>query len=197
MKGNLSYDQLFEIMRDNFEYMQKSPLVKSLRKENRRLAKENKLLMSIIKDFHVSKTKPKPVIIDLSQDEDDDEYEVPPVKIKIEKTEKTDGNIAYELIEKEPVKAKEEEEQEEVEEEEEQEEVEEDEEEEEELVEDEGRDLKGTAGSLNEETEVYEITIRGKKYFTTDQKNGKIYAMDADGEVGDEIGSFVNGVAKL
>jgi hypothetical protein len=67
----------------------------------------------------------------------------------------------------------------------------------EELVEDEGRDLKGTAGSLNEETEVYEITIRGKKYFTTDQKNGKIYAMDADGEVGDEIGSFVNGVAKL
>jgi hypothetical protein len=71
-------------------------------------------------------------------------------------------------------------------------------EEEEVLVEEEGRDLKGTAGSLEEdETEVYEVTIRGKKYFTTDQKNGKIYAMDKDGDVGDEIGKFVNGVAKI
>jgi hypothetical protein len=48
-----------------------------------------------------------------------------------------------------------------------------------------------------DETEVYEVTIRGKKYFTTDQKNGKIYAMDKDGDVGDEIGKFVNGVAKI
>jgi len=233
MKKNLSIDELFELMRENFEYMQNSPLVKSLRKENRRLAKENKLLMSIIKDFHVSKVQnkeKKPVVIDLSNDEDED-VELPPVKIKIEKTEKTGENIVYELIEKEeaPVsvpqeEAVEEEEEEEVEEEEEEEEIEE-EEEEEELVEEEekeggagsgirsanseehlvspqeeeeGRDLKGTAGSLEEdETEVYEVTIRGKKYFTTDQKNGKIYAMDKDGDVGDEIGSFVNGVAKI
>ena len=70
MKTNLSIDELFELMRENFEYMQKSPLVKSLRKENRRLVKENKLLMSIIKDFHVSKVQnkvKKPVVIDLSK----------------------------------------------------------------------------------------------------------------------------------
>jgi hypothetical protein len=215
MKKNLSIDELFELMRENFEYMQNSPLVKSLRKENRRLAKENKLLMSIIKDFHVSKVQnkeKKPVVIDLSND-DDEELEVPPVKIKIEKTGE---NIVYELIEKEeaekvsvPVPQEEEVEEEEEEAEAEDEAEEEEEEEEEELVEEEEKE--GGAGSgihganseehlvspQEDETEVYEVTIRGKKYFTTDQKNGKIYAMDKDGDVGDEIGKFVNGVAKI
>jgi len=41
--------------------------------------------------------------------------------------------------------------------------------------------------------EVFEITIAGKAYYTTNEKNGKIYAVDADEEVGDEIGAFVNG----
>jgi len=41
------------------------------------------------------------------------------------------------------------------------------------------------------------VTIRGKKYFTTDSKNGKIYAIDAAGDVGDEIGQFKNGIAKI
>ena len=46
-----------------------------------------------------------------------------------------------------------------------------------------------------EEGEVYEITIAGKTYYTTNGQNGKIYAVDADEEVGDEIGVFVNGKA--
>jgi cobalamin biosynthesis protein CobT len=46
-----------------------------------------------------------------------------------------------------------------------------------------------------EEGEVYEITIAGKAYYTTNGQNGKIYAVDADEEVGDEIGVFVNGKA--
>ena len=50
---------------------------------------------------------------------------------------------------------------------------------------------------LEEETEVVEITIRGKKYFTTNTTNGEIYAMDANGDVGDEVGQFVNGSAKF
>ena len=41
--------------------------------------------------------------------------------------------------------------------------------------------------------EVFEITIAGKAYYTTNEKNGKIYAIDADEEVGDEIGAFKNG----
>ena len=50
---------------------------------------------------------------------------------------------------------------------------------------------------IEEETEVVEITIRGKKYFTTNTTNGEIYAMDANGDVGDEVGQFVNGSAKF
>jgi len=46
-----------------------------------------------------------------------------------------------------------------------------------------------------EEGEVYEITISKKSYYTTNGQNGKIYAIDADEEVGDEIGVFVNGKA--
>lgn len=41
--------------------------------------------------------------------------------------------------------------------------------------------------------EVFEITIAGKSYYTTNEKNGKIYAIDADEEVGDEIGAFKDG----
>jgi hypothetical protein len=49
--------------------------------------------------------------------------------------------------------------------------------------------------AAEEEGEVYEITIAGKAYYTTNGQNGKIYAVDADEEVGDEIGVFVNGKA--
>jgi hypothetical protein len=54
--------------------------------------------MSIIKDFHVSKpeSKPKSVVIDLSNDEEDEEEEVPPVKIKIEKSEPMSLNVFIE-----------------------------------------------------------------------------------------------------
>jgi hypothetical protein len=41
--------------------------------------------------------------------------------------------------------------------------------------------------------EVYEVTISGKSYYVTDEKNGKIYAIDKDEDVGDEIGEFKNG----
>jgi len=46
-----------------------------------------------------------------------------------------------------------------------------------------------------EDGEVYEITIGKKSYYTTNGQNGKIYAIEADEEVGDEIGIFVNGKA--
>jgi hypothetical protein len=42
---------------------------------------------------------------------------------------------------------------------------------------------------------VYEVKINGKMYFTTNEKSGVIYASDADGDVGDEVGKYVNGVA--
>ena len=48
-----------------------------------------------------------------------------------------------------------------------------------------------------EESEVFEITISGKKYYTNNEVNGKIYSIEKDEEVGDEIGVFVNSVAKF
>ena len=44
-----------------------------------------------------------------------------------------------------------------------------------------------------EELEVDEITINGKEYFTTDEKNGILYEMDEDGDIGDEVGYLKNG----
>ena len=45
--------------------------------------------------------------------------------------------------------------------------------------------------------EVYIIEIKGHgKFFTNNEKNGDIYAVDgADEDVGDQVGKFVNSVA--
>jgi hypothetical protein len=48
-----------------------------------------------------------------------------------------------------------------------------------------------------EADEVFVVTISGKSYYTTNKDNGKIYAIDADEEIGDEIGEFKNGKAKF
>jgi len=52
----------------------------------------------------------------------------------------------------------------------------------------------GTVGSLEEE-EVFEIKIKGKAYYTTNEKSGKIYAIDENEDVGDEVGEFKEGKA--
>ena len=46
-----------------------------------------------------------------------------------------------------------------------------------------------------EELEVDELEINGKLYFTTDDKNGILYSVDEDGDIGDEIGYLKNGKA--
>ena len=157
---------------------------------------------------------PETIVIDLVEDDDDEEEEEVSDK-KESATVIETPNIVYKLIEEaEVVEEEEEEEEEEVEtepvpvvevppaqaestvdpvtqpspevnvakeeeeeavEEEEEEEVEEEEEEEEEV-----------------EEEVYEITIAGKKYYTTNEVDGVIYSMTADEEIGDEVGVFKN-----
>ena len=47
------------------------------------------------------------------------------------------------------------------------------------------------------EEEVFEVQIAGKAYYTTNQKNGKIYSVTADEDVGDEVGVFVDSKAKF
>jgi len=81
---------------------------------------------------------------------------------------------------------------------EEEEEVEEEEEEEEEEVEEEEVEEEEEAGEDAEsDEEVFEVTIKGKPYYTTNATNGIIYAIETDESVGDEIGVFENGKAKF
>ena len=44
-----------------------------------------------------------------------------------------------------------------------------------------------------EEEEVYEVLVKGKKVYTTDEKNGVIYEILPDDDIGKEIGKFKNG----
>jgi chemotaxis protein histidine kinase CheA len=74
-------------------------------------------------------------------------------------------------------------------------EEEEAEEEEEASEEEEAEEEEAEEEAEEEEGEVYEVTIGKKSYYTTNGQNGKIYAIDADEEVGDEVGVFVNGKA--
>jgi hypothetical protein len=48
-----------------------------------------------------------------------------------------------------------------------------------------------------EAEEVFVVTVSGKSYYTTNKENGKIYKIDADEEIGDEIGEFKDGKAKF
>ena len=48
-----------------------------------------------------------------------------------------------------------------------------------------------------EAEEVFVVTVSGKSYYTTNKENGKIYAIDADEEIGDEVGEFKAGKAKF
>ena len=45
----------------------------------------------------------------------------------------------------------------------------------------------------NTEDEVFEIQISGKTYYTTNEINGAIYAVDENEDVGDEVGKFKEG----
>jgi len=48
-----------------------------------------------------------------------------------------------------------------------------------------------------EEVEYFEVSIKGKRYYTSDLQNGEIYSMIADDEIGDLVGRFVKGVSKF
>ena len=125
-----------------------------------------------------------------AEEEAEDDAEEAEVEEETEEDEEESKEESKEEVEEETEEAEEESKEESEEEvEDAEEELEETEEEVEDEVEDEAED------NAEAEEEVYEIKINGKQYFTTNEKNGVIYAMDFDGEVGDEIGKYVAGVA--
>ena len=128
--------------------------------------------------------------------EETEEVEVEEEEEVVEETEEVVEETEEEVVEEEEevVEETEEvvEEEEEVVEETEEEVVEEEEEEVE--VEEETEEVEVVVEPEEEDAgEVYEVTISGKSYYVTDEKNGKIYAIDKDEDVGDEIGEFKNG----
>ena len=109
-----------------------------------------------------------------------DEFQSTTHKLNVTDCELCDQKIGEASEEEEEVEASEEEE----------EEVEASEEEEEEEVE-------ASEEEEEEEEEVFEITIRGKTYFTADAVNGEFYAVLKDDEIGDEVGSFKKGIPQF
>ena len=174
------HDKHQNVMRVNYEYIMQSPAIRALIRENKSLVKQNRVLLKTLEKLILKKKNVKPESVRVECEDDNDVVFIGEdkasakfdVKIKIEPGLETSGNVIYELVEEE-------------EEEEEAEEEDEAEEEEEETL------------QVEDEEEVYEITIRGKKYFTTNEKTGTIYSIDKDGDVGDEVGSFNNGVAQF
>jgi hypothetical protein len=191
------------------------PIVKELMKKNKKLQKKNKALRNLIyslPEFRCScyknccgQNKIQPLFeqtvefvdkVCIKKEPGADEIRelnalVDDEVVILDKNPNDKPNIVYEVEETEEVEVQEEEEEveetEEVEVQEEEEEVEETEEVEEVEEEEEVKETEEDAG------EVYEVTISGKSYYVTDEKNGKIYAIDKDEDVGDEIGEFKNG----
>jgi type IV secretory pathway VirB10-like protein len=203
-----------DLLRENKKLRKRN---KELKRLIRLIGNNMSLLTPVVK-----REKKTQVEIDVSDDEDEDEDEVRIVEIKKEKvvvdvTEEDEPNIAYEIVvEEEAVEEAEEEEtveeEEEAEEEEAEEEAEEEEEEtveeaeEEETVEEEEEEadeneesggLEETRGDESpaaaEDEEVYEVTINGKSYYTTNETSGAIYGLDENGDVSLEVGVYKAG----
>ena len=144
--------------------------------------------IKIIKTLKVN--PPENIVYDIEEAEEEAEEEEAEEEAEEEEEEEAE---AEEEEEEEEEEAEEEEEEVEVEEEEEEEAEEEEvevEEETEEEAEEEEEEVEVEVEE--EEAEVFEITIKGTAYYTTNEVNGVIYAVAAGEEVGDEIGKFVD-----
>ena len=113
--------------------------------------------------------------------EESEESEEEEVEVEVEESEEEEVEVDVEESEEEEVEVDvEESEEEEV-------EVEESEEEEVEV------EVEEEEESEEEEEEAYEVTIKKKLYYTTNEIDGIIYSIDKDDEIGDEVGHFKNG----
>jgi hypothetical protein len=165
------------------------------------------IVYEIVDDDAEDEVDPQPSKDEVVEEEEEEEEEVvEPVSEEKKETEKpvTTEDEAVEEEEEEVEEAVTEEnkdaenpvtEEEDVEEEEEEEETTAEEGEEGEEGEDEvEEEEKPTVSSQEEiEEEVYEVTINGKTYYTTNEVNGVIYSVTSDGEIGDEVGEYKDG----
>ena len=143
------------------------------------------------------------VEVEESDEEEEVEVEVEESdeEVEVEVEESDEEEEVEESAEEEEVEVEKSDEEEEVEveesDEEEEVEVEESAEEEEEEVEveesAEEEEVEVEESDEEEDEEVYEITIKNKSYYTSNETDGPIYAITDDEDIGDQIGEFVKG----
>ena len=179
---------------ENFQIVKNLPIVHKLMKKIEKLQRKNKELKQVVKiltKVQCPKTKLEktPTIYDgveIKQEPDDDLIEIieePNIEFKVIDLEKEEEELESLVDEEEEV------EEEEVEEGDNRGESTVDEEVE---VEEDG-DNGGESTVEEEEDEVIEVTIKGKTYYTTDEKNGIIYDLDENGDISVEVGKYSNG----
>ena len=187
-----------DVYKGNYQGMMQLPMVRKLKKENKRLKEQIRILRGETqKKSNLYKNIPKK-----EEEEEDDVIIISPpdkVVIKIEPEEvakkqepsivvpnaavvvvvkedkKETSKVVYELIEKE-----------------------EEEEDEEEVVEEEEVEEVEVVEVVEEVEEEYlEITINGVSYCTCDQENGSIYELTEDGDIGAVKGVYKNGIPHM
>ena len=188
----------YDVYKEFYEFMKCSPMMQDIIKENRDLKIKNKMLMKkmklLVSDPFTTDTYPETSkIIKIKIEPIDNENNVIDLTGSDDAEEIIDDkqNIVYVIEEDEEEDEEEEDEDDEevveveevleVEEVEEVVEVEDDEEEEEEEEDD------------GEEEEVYEIKIKTKSYYVSNETNSTIYSITDDGDVGDEVGKYIDG----
>ena len=180
---------------ENFQIVKNLPIVHKLMKKIEKLQRKNKELKQVVKILtKVQCPKPKlektPTIYDgveIKQEPDDDLIEIieePNIEFKVIDLEKEEEELESLVDEEEEV------EEEEVEEGDNRGESTGDEEVE---VQEEGDYGGESPDEEEEEDEVIEVTIKGKTYYTTDEKNGIIYDLDENGDISVEVGKYSNG----
>ena len=186
-----------QIAVENFNYIQKLPIVRELLKDNKKLKRRVKELRRLVRlisnnarlfrgedsddddedDIEIVEPKKKRCIKIIDVDDNLEVGPPVPVHVKIEK-EKENDNIKL-VVEEDAV------------------------EEEEEAEEGGVRGATSEAGvataslapAEEEDEEVYEIIIKGKTYYTSNEQSGAIYGVDANGDVSMEVGVFKDGKA--
>ena len=189
-----------DVYKGNYQGMMQLPMVRKLKKENKRLKEQIRILRGETqKKSNLYKNIPKKE--EEEEEEEDDVIIISPpdkVVIKIEPEEvakkqepsivvpnaavvvvvkedkKETSKVVYELIEKE-----------------------EEEEDEEEVVEEEEEEVEVVEEEEEVEEEYLEITINGVSYCTCDQENGSIYELTEDGDIGAVKGVYKNGIPHM
>ena len=190
---------------ENYQYLLGLPIVSDLLRENKKLRKRNKELKRLVRlignNMSLLTKRENNARADVESDEEDDDVRIVEIKkekivvdvlddvriVEIKKDkivvdvldDDDEPNIAYEIVEEETA-------------EEESGGVRGDESPAEEEAEEEAEESGGVRGdeSPAEEEEVYEVTINGKSYYTTNETSGAIYGLDENGDVSLEVGVY-------